>query len=238
MWGGDSVAIVGHGDKDFSAPPSGLHPDDPLPVGFSDGLFGIVEKIEQYLLHLLRRDQHRIGNLAGLGNQLDVIHAKLVALQVHRLFDEFVDADDFPLFRFLAAEGEKVLHQVGCPLRLLDDGVDGSFIGRASPAEGEQLRMAENGSQRVIDFMGDAGDGFPERRELFGLDEVALQAFLLRQVDAQLDGKGGQLGQQGHRGERRVVESAGFHPVEIDQSPNFVFDDDGHHQFGADIVKK
>ena len=110
--------------------------------------------------------------------------AKLVTLQVDGLLDQFVDADHFALLRFLAAEGKQVLHEVGCAFGFQDDRIDGGFVGGPPAAQGEQLRVAEDGGQRIINFVGDPGDGFAQRGELLGLDQVALQPFLLGEIKA------------------------------------------------------
>jgi len=42
-----------------------------------------------------------------LGDQLNIVHAKLVALQIDGLLDQFVDADHLPLFGFLRLKARR-----------------------------------------------------------------------------------------------------------------------------------
>ena len=48
----------------------------PACVRFRDGLLRVVEQVEQHLLHLLRGHEHGIGNLARLGDELDIVHSE------------------------------------------------------------------------------------------------------------------------------------------------------------------
>jgi hypothetical protein len=57
------------------------------------------------------------------------------------------------------------------------------------------LRLRQQVGQRVLQFMGDAGDGRPQRRQLFRSEHLLLVLLQLFQDKAVLDRDGGLVGQ-------------------------------------------
>src|SRR5437867_1187874 len=112
----------------------------------------------------LRGAQHGFDQCQGLAND---------AVQIH--------------FRILAAaharELEQAVDNLGSPKRLLDDAIK-SFrarvVGRDLPHQ--HLRLRSDHGERGVDFVSDARGKQPDRRELFGLDELVFQLDALREV--------------------------------------------------------
>ena len=49
------------------------------------------------------------------------------------------------------------------------------MVARRRSRCGEPLGAREDRRERVVEFVGDTGDGLPERRELFGLQQLVIE---------------------------------------------------------------
>ena len=88
----------------------------------------------------------------------DVVDLEVVVAQRQSLVEHLANIDLLFLRLALAGEGQQVLHHAVSALRLLEEfayEVGGAF---SQAFTFEQLGVAENGGQRIVEFVGDTGD--------------------------------------------------------------------------------
>ena len=139
------------------------------------GLFGVDDEVEQHLLDLMRIGE-RLGESGGKRlDGHDVVDALLVRAQRQRFADHLVEIDHGARRVALAGEGQQVADDLGGALRLAEDGLEAA----ARVVVGRPLRQAfgpgEDGRERVIELVRDAGNCLPEGRELLGLEQLVVE---------------------------------------------------------------
>jgi hypothetical protein len=152
---------------------AGSHHNRPAFVDGQHRLFGVDEEIEQHLLDLMR-----IGKYARhVGRQLggDRQHRHLVvAAQRDRFDDERIDVDHGARRLALTRECQQVAHDTRGAVRFAEDDRHAALRHLVERLFRQPLRPAQDGRQRVVQLVRDAGDGLPERRHLLGLQDLLI----------------------------------------------------------------
>ena len=180
-----------------------------------DGLLGIQDQVEEHLLKLM-------GVAFGGGHALAVGRAdanarqhELRRAQAERLLDGLSHVDGAPLRLPLAREEQQALHDLGHTATLRQHHLDGPAQVGGQVPRGEELRIAEDHGQRIVELVRHAGDQLSHGRELPRLQELRLSrlelAHALRELfveAAVLDGERGGDGQA-----REAVEVGAYEPL-------------------------
>ena len=137
--------------------------------GFQHGVDGIIDDVEEYLLELMRVGGHGRKVGVNLLLQLYVIYPQIVVTQREGFLENF--ANVYLLFLRLALPGKRkqVLHYPMRPLSLLEELSDEIGGALAEAFAFEQLGVAENRRQRVVQLVSDAGDQLADGRHLLTL---------------------------------------------------------------------
>src|SRR5713226_9657502 len=186
--GRDAGAVIGHFERQpLLRDALRAHPDVAVPASLLDGLFGVDHQVEHHLLHL-----EGIGERGGqLGIELeidgDVFNLQFVAAQRQSPLDDLVQVHWAALRLRFTAEQEQVLDDPAGPLGFLEDhaGVGCAFEPRL--ATQQQLRVAHDAGQRVVQLVRDARDQFPQRRHFFRLEQLRLDQPLVGDVAVHLE---------------------------------------------------
>ena len=153
-----------------------------------DGLRRIVDDVDEDLLDLVRVDcDFRQSRLEREG-QLDPRREELVLQKLMRRFENGADGLQLPLSLLAARERQQVPHDGGGALGFLAD--HGQRLGQARRHVGrlgEQIAKAHDRGEGVVEVVRDARNQLPNRRHLFGLQQLLLQAAFLALVLEQED---------------------------------------------------
>src|SRR5437764_10330613 len=92
-------------------------------------------------------------------NNVDAMTVEIVRAQLDRASQDRVQLQSIPLWRHLARETEKVLHDLLGPLRLLQDHAQ-VLAGclRQFRIFHQQVGKTQNGRQGIVDLVGDTGN--------------------------------------------------------------------------------
>src|SRR5579862_5167449 len=101
--------------------------------------------------------QRQVGRKIEM--QADIFHPKIVVAQCKSFFEYLVDLDGNALRLMLPCKAEQVLHDAMRALRLLVElvGVFGALRTNVRAA-GEQLAVAKNRGERIVEFVRYAGN--------------------------------------------------------------------------------
>ena len=112
-----------------------------------------------------------------LVDELDLLIADERLGERQRVAHQLVEIDGGAHRLFaLHAEAEQVLHHRRGAARALFDVLERLVVGRGGRAIGEEeLHVADDAAERIVDLVGDAGAELAERRELLRLDELRLR---------------------------------------------------------------
>ena len=105
----------------------------------------------------------------------DVAGALIVGAQGECLTHDLVEIDHRARGVPLARERQQIPNDLRGALRLTENRVEAAPGGAVEIALGEPLGAREDRRERVVEFVGDTGDGLPERRELFGLKQLVIE---------------------------------------------------------------
>ena len=141
-----------------------------------DGLLGIEHEVQDHLLQLM-------GVAIGGGKigrdarpRLDAGQAQLGGAQEERLLDDLGQRHRAARRRALAGEEQQPLDDLGHPVALGHDELDGAAdLGGWVPREHE-LPVPDHHRERIVELVGDAGDELAHRGELGRLHQLGLGA--------------------------------------------------------------
>ncbi len=77
-FGGNAFAVVDDEDFDFLAVPVDADADEAVEAVDGDGVFGVVDEVEENLLDLGTTGGNGVGDGIGFGDQPDVVDLELV----------------------------------------------------------------------------------------------------------------------------------------------------------------
>ena len=115
----DALAIIRECDFHEIFPADGRDLDAGRTPDFMDGIVGVIENIQEYLLQLVGIADDLRQRLIQMLNNVDAMTVEIVRAQLDRASQDRVQLQSIPLWRHLARETEKVLHDLLGPLRLL-----------------------------------------------------------------------------------------------------------------------
>ena len=167
--------IVGHGDHDPGLALVHTHPGGdangiahPLAADAAaeDSLLGIQDQVEEHLLKLM-------GVAFGGGHTLAVGRAdanarqhELRRAQAERLLDGLAHVDGAALGLPLPREEQQALHDLGHTATLRQHHLDGPAQVGGQVPRGEELRIAEDHGQRIVQLVRHTGDQLSHGGEL------------------------------------------------------------------------
>ena len=183
----------------------------------ADRLDGVEREVQEDLLDLrpVERDVRDIGRDVDLDR--DPAGGIRIRLEVDDALDEWPDRRGMTFGRSLPREIEQATDDPSRPVGLVDELVGHRLHVRGQARIGAQeLAEADDRGEGVVELVGDAGDEQADGLHLLRLDELLLEAFLVRQVadedqDSLLALDGHRLGQRLAR-ERRTVGPAAEAP--------------------------
>ena len=134
--------------------------DDDLAAAVLQRLLRVVQEVQEHLLELALVQLH-LGHQSQAGDHADVVHFKGVPAQVDHPSEHLFNVHALPLARPLAGEREQVADDPGGALRFVLDRAERMFAFCAlEPAE--DLRVPQDGGERVVQFVRDACHQLPE----------------------------------------------------------------------------
>src|SRR6266849_1431874 len=144
---------------------------------FQDGVNRVVHHIQKDLLELVGVGRGNGEILRQVQVDSDVVHTQVIITQRQRLFEGLVNLHLNTLRLVLAGEAQEILDDAVGALGLLVKlvGILDSLLSHLSTG-GQQLAVAEDGGKRVVQFMRDAGDQLPDRRQLLAVEQLLLGA--------------------------------------------------------------
>ena len=139
------------------------------------GLLGVDDQVEQHLLNLMRIGE-RLRQAGGERlDGRDVVDALLVRAQRQRFANHLIEVDHRARRVALAREGQQVADDLGGALRLAEDGLEAAARVVVGGPLRQTLGPGEDGRERVVELVRDAGDRLTERRELLGLEQLVVE---------------------------------------------------------------
>ena len=192
---------------------------------FQHGIERVIDDVQENLFDLVRIGHDRRERFLYLAFHPNVVHAEVIITQ-RQGFVEHSPQVDFRFLRLaLPGKREQVLHHAVGSLGLFEQLADKILSAFAQPLAFEQLRVAEDRGERIVELVGDAGNQLPHRRHLLALQELFLRqakvlvgaaAFL---VQAYLFESGGQLPRDGNQQAFIAgIEFAGFSATDSDHT--------------------
>ncbi len=119
--------------------------------------------------------EHRTGQIrVQVLLDLDLAGPEVIRLELQGLLDNPVETQELFFRRVLAGEGEQVPHDPGHPLGFRGHGLEAplsDFLGK-SPSH-EELAVAHDRGERVVDLVGHAGDELAQGGQLLRLEELS-----------------------------------------------------------------
>ena len=145
-------------------------------LAFEHSVNGVIDYIQKHLLQLVGICYH--GRQAGFDFVLqgDATYFQVVVAQQQSLFEHLADIYLIMLRFALASEREQVLHYSMCALGLLEQFAYKIACPFIQPFALQQLRITENGGQRIIKFVGYARDELAYSGHFFTLQQLFLGA--------------------------------------------------------------
>ncbi len=105
---------------------------------------------------------------------LDVVDLQIVVAQGQSFIQHLADIHLLLLRLALAGERQQVLHHAMSALRLLEEFADEVGGAVRQPFAFQQLGIAQNRGQRIVQFVRYSGDQLSDRRHLFALQQLLL----------------------------------------------------------------
>src|SRR5690349_4165969 len=222
-FGADADAVVLKGDDDAVAAAAGANLEAAGLADFADGLLGVGDEIQEDLDELVGVTQDAGKTSVGEKVHFDVVAAQGVFVKLERALDEIVDVEKLLLRRTGTREFEQVLHDArgaaGLAMGEIELAHEGFVLASLASALAKKFGDAEDGGERVVQFVGDAGEHLAHGGEFLGLDELLFEALEVGDVAA---------------GEHHAFDVAGFvgerAEVEKNAAPIALFAADAHFQ--------
>src|SRR5208282_5860148 len=184
----DADAVILNGGKDAIQGLAQANLDAAGLANFTNGLFRIADEIEEDLNELVGVTGD--GRKAGEGTEVDfnAVAAKGMLVQLQGAVYDVVEVEHLFLRRSGAREFQKVLHDARGAAGLTVSHFElalGAIVDALAIAE--QFADAENGGERIVQFVSDAGEHLAHGGEFFSLDELLFEALELGNVAARDD---------------------------------------------------
>ena len=162
----DDVSIFGIDPDGQQAAAATLH----------HGVGGVVDDVQIDLLHLMRIGDHRRQGGMKISLDHDVVDLQIVIAQGDGIFDNVAQIDMRFMGLVLAGKRQQILHDSLGPLGLLVKFPH--IIGAAlfQLLHFQKLRVADDGGQRIIQFVSNARDQLADGRHLLALQKLFLGA--------------------------------------------------------------
>ena len=173
---GDAGPVVDDLRLDRAATFAGArsHHDAGAALAVVDGLLGVEQEVQEHLLELARVAHDRREPRGEVALDTDTRQRELVQPERQGSLDHLVEVEGRALGRALAREEEKVPDDLRHPVRLRHDHLDRPLHRGRDLAREQELAVADDDAQRVVQLVGDACDELAERRHLRGVHELHL----------------------------------------------------------------
>ena len=148
------------------------HDDGPPAVGANTCLLGIDQEIEQHLLDLVTVGKHFRQPTRERLDHLNVADLLLVGPQRERLAYHLVQIHHGTRGLALARERQQVADNAGGAFGFGQDDFQSLSRLVVDVAFGEPFGPRQDGRQRVVQLVGNAGNGLAERGHLLGLQQL------------------------------------------------------------------
>ena len=168
-------AIIAHLE---GHPPRGdasrAHSDPAAAAALLDGLLGVHQQIEHHLLQLVGIRQGERKFPVQFQHYGYILYLELVTAQGQGALDNFVQVHRLALRFFPAGKQQQIFDDSSGALGLFKNAP--GFLGRlgVERAAEQQLRIAHDPGERVVELMGDSGNQLAERGHFFGLHQFRL----------------------------------------------------------------
>ena len=172
------MPVVAERNFDVGAGLGGHDLDAGGAAGLAHGIVGVVHDVKKDLLQLVGIPHHLGQALIEVLDDLDAVAVEVVGAQLDGTAQDRIQLHGLALRRHLAGEAEQVLHDLLGTLRLLQDDAKvfaGSF-GQVGIFH-QQIGEAEDRRQRIVDFVGHAGNQLSDSRHFFGMDQFDREAW-------------------------------------------------------------
>src|SRR5271157_2879298 len=184
----DADAVILNGGKNAVQGLAQANLDAAGLAKFPNGLFRIADEIEEDLNELVgvTGDGRKTGERTEV--DFDVVAAQGMLVQLEGAVDDVVEVEHPLLRRSGAREFQKVLHDAGGAACLTVSHFElalGAIVDALAIAK--QFANAENGGERIVQFVSDAGEHLAHGGEFFSLDELLFEALELGNVAARDD---------------------------------------------------
>ena len=186
---------------------------------FADGLLGVGDKIQKDLNELIGVANNARQFRLGTEINFDAVAAERVFVQLEGAIDNAIEIDGFFLWRSGPGKLEKILDDASGAAGLTVSQFElalGGFGIRLAFAQ--QFSDAENGSEGIVELVGDAGEHLAHGGEFFRLNELLFEAFEFGDVAA---GKDDAFDFSGFVGEGAEIETDAAPVAELVADANF-----------------
>src|ERR1039458_2981488 len=175
-WIGDAGAVIAKGNLDECVGARAHDLNASGASGFTDSVVSVIQDIEKHLLQLVRISDDLGQGLVEPFDHLNAVTDEVVGAQVDGALQDGVDLHGLALRRHLAGKAEQVLHDLLGALGFLQN--DAQIAARAFGEFGvfhQEVGKSEDGGERIVDFVGDAGDQLSNGRHFLGVHEFGAQ---------------------------------------------------------------
>src|SRR5204862_6110139 len=138
----------------------------------SHGVSSIDDEIDQNLVEPVRSRPERRQILSTVEDDLDAARAQFVGQELDRLLDHVVESYLAPFGRTLAREREEVADDAHAALGRRVDPLRSPFETAVLRRMSEEMSLADDDRQRVVQLVGDAGQTPAHRCDLLSLQEA------------------------------------------------------------------
>ncbi len=160
----------------------GANPDRSASSLLFEGLLRVAHQIHQHLLQLPGITVHERKRLVQIDLHADLFRGEAEPLELHGPLRDMIQGDEASFRKRFPGIQQQLPQDFAGSLCLLINlphfcGPLGSVLARQKP-----LRVAQNGRQRIAQFVRDAADHLAQRGELFSLQQLRLENPLGGQV--------------------------------------------------------
>ena len=136
-----------------------------------------MDQVDEDLLNLIRVDVRHREVWVHLYARLDPVGHELVSEKQQGIVEQRGEVGRATLVLLLPRESQEILDDFRCPLRfLLNDRERLPQRRRNIGNFPQEIGEPHDGSERVVEVVGNAGDKLPDGRQFLRLDELVLQA--------------------------------------------------------------
>ena len=173
----DAGTGVGKQNGDIRAVTHGLDGQSSTTIVRFHRVDSVVHNIEKDLHQLISVAAHSGKDRLQLKIDFCAGIAQIESAQLNGVRNDGVEIEERPFGRDLASETQQVANKCfGAAGLVANFGRDGPGLFSQRSIVSEEIGIAQNRGQGIIDFMGGTGSELPQRHELFGLDQLSLKA--------------------------------------------------------------